>query len=86
MDDVVDDATLQNFKLLLLCLFTELVSFAVVKERFAQLLHNLSCVEVVVTNGFQHMGGSPERERERERTRESRSGDVVTSIVEFFLS
>ncbi len=67
MDDVVDDATLQNFKLLLLCLFTESVSFAVVKERFAQLLHNLSCVEVVVTNGFQHMGGSAERERERER-------------------
>ncbi len=40
MDDVVDDATLQNFMLLLLCLFTELVSFAVEKERFAQLLHN----------------------------------------------
>jgi hypothetical protein len=40
VDDVVDDATLQNFMLLLLCLFTELVSFAVEKERFAQLLHN----------------------------------------------
>ncbi len=84
MEDVVDDATLQNFMLLLLCFFTELVSFAVEKERFAQLLHNLQCVEVVVTNGFQHVGGSPERERES--TRESRSGDVVTSIVEFFLS
>jgi len=70
--DVVDDATLQNFKLLLLCLSTELVSFAVVKERFAQLLHNLSCVEVVVTNGFQHMGGSPERDRGRENKREQK--------------
>ncbi len=63
----MDDATLQNFMLLLLCLFMELVSFAVAKERFAELLHNLSCVEVVVTNGFQHVGGSREREREQKR-------------------
>jgi hypothetical protein len=73
VEDVVDDATLQNFMLLLLYLFTELVSFAVEKERFAQLLHNLSYLQAVVTIGFQHMGGSPERE--------SRSGDVWSRVL-----
>ncbi len=68
MEDIVDAATLQNFMLLLLCLFTESVSLAVEKERFAQLLHNLLCIEVVVTNGFQQWVG-PQREREREQKR-----------------
>ncbi len=84
MEEDVDDATLQNFMLLLLCLFTELSPLQLRRN----VLHSSSTICHVLSGGdqlFPACGWVP-RERERERERAEAVMWSVTSIVEFFLS